>query len=183
MIENIAIFGISGVGKSTIIKEFITHAPSWRHLQAGQLIKSELKHIGHDKLRLEGNEAILKNQYLMIKAFWREVNIQKLTKIIFDGHSIIDTGIEILRIPADVIKALKPTKLLFIKVEPKIILDRRSKDTSRNRPLLSIQEIGVQQNIALEQFKFYTEEFKLPNFILEKNFAKIFSEICLNERY
>ena len=182
MIENIAVFGISGVGKSTIIKEFITHAPSWRHLQAGQLIKSELKNIGHDKLRLEDNEAILKNQYLMVDAFWKEINTQKLTKVIFDGHSIIDTGTEILRIPADVIEALKPTKMVFIKVESKIILDRRSKDTSRDRPLLSIHEIGAQQDIALEQFKFYVEEFKLSNFILEKDFAETFSEICLDER-
>jgi adenylate kinase len=167
MIENIAIFGVSGVGKSTLIEHFIANDSSWTHLQAGQLIRSELKNIDHDKLRLEGNEAILKNQYLMIDAFWREIENQKLTKVIFDGHSIIDTGTEILNIPEDVIKALKPTKLLFIKVEPSIILDKRSKDTNRDRPLLSEEVINKQQEQAIKQFSTYGEALFIEADVIE----------------
>jgi len=107
----IAVFGLSGVGKSTLINDFIKHSPEWTHLQAGQLIKDELKKVDHDKLRLEGNEAILKNQYLMIDAFWREIDMKQLSSIIFDGHSIIDTGTDILDIPVDIIRALRPNKL------------------------------------------------------------------------
>lgn len=167
MIKTIAIFGISGVGKSTLINYFIKNSPEWTHLQAGQLIKAELKNIDHDKLRLEGNEAILKNQYLMIDAFWREIDTKQLSKVIFDGHSIIDTGRDILDIPVDVIQALKPDKLVFIKVAPSTVLTRRTNDNSRDRPVLLEEQIEDQQNRALRQVEIYSAALSVPVEILE----------------
>lgn len=180
MIKNIAVFGVSGVGKSTLIKSFILNEPSWGHIQAGELIKSELKNTAHDKLRAVSSEVLIKNQFLIVDAFWREIDDKKLSKIIFDGHSIIDTGAETIKVPTDIIKALKPTKLVFIKADPKIILDRRLKDTSRDRPILSIQKINEQQDMALEQFKLYAKELKLPNLILKNEFITEFSKFCFN---
>lgn len=167
MTEIIAIFGISGVGKSILINRFIKHSPEWVHLQAGQLIKAELKNVAHDKLRLEGNEAILKNQYLMIDAFWREIDTKQLSKVIFDGHSIIDTGTDILDIPVDVIQALKPNKLVFINIAPGTILTRRANDNSRDRPALSEEQIEEQQNRALRQVEVYSAALSVPVEILE----------------
>lgn len=167
MTEIIAIFGLSGVGKSTLINHFIKNSPEWAHLQAGQLIKAELKNVDHDKLRLEGNEAILKNQYLMIDAFWKEIDTKQLSKVIFDGHSIIDSGGDILDIPVDVIQALKPKKLLFIKVSPSTIFTRRANDNSRNRPALSEEQIEEQQNRALRQVEVYGKSLSVPVEILE----------------
>ena len=162
MMEIIAVFGVSGVGKSTLINSFIELNPSWAHLQAGDLIRTELKNVDRDKLRLKGNEAILKNQYLMIDAFWKEVEAKNLSKIIFDGHSIIDTGDGVVEIPVEVIKAIKPTKILFIQVDGEIVLNRRSQDSSRDRPILSKEQIEVQQEYALKQADMYSKALSIP---------------------
>lgn len=165
--EIIAVFGISGVGKSTLINEFIGKNTNWMHLQAGALIKSELKNVDHDHLRLEGNEAIMKNQYLMIDAFRREIKENGHSKVIFDGHSIIDTGSELLKIPVEVIKALKISGIIFISVDEHIILDRRNKDQSRKRPVLKEKELISHQDIALEQAQFYSDELSLSFNVLK----------------
>lgn len=165
--DNIAVFGISGVGKSTLIEGFIGKNPDWAHLQAGTLIKSELKNVDHDHLRLKDNEVIIENQNLMIDAFWREIEAGEYSKIIFDGHSIIDTGSEILKIPLDVIKVLKFSKIIFINVDENIILDRRNKDQTRKRPILEEKELIVHQSIALEQAQYYSQELSLPFNVLK----------------
>ena len=132
-----------------------------------------------DDVQLEGNEAILKNQYLMIDAFWKEVETHNLTKVIFDGHSIIDTGTEILKIPEDVIKALKPTRLLFIKVDPEIILARRSEDTSRDRPLLSREVTAAQQEQAIKQLQVYEEALSIEADVIENPKINCLKELLL----
>lgn len=167
MTKVVAIFGLSGVGKSTLINNYISSNQNWHHLQAGQLIHSALKNVEHDKLRLAGEDTVLKNQYLMVGAFWDKVRSNNLDNIIFDGHSTIDMETDILDIPVDVIEQLFPYKLIFLKASPEIIMKRRSVDKSRDRPPLTKEEIEEQQDRALKQFYKYGESLSLSPHILE----------------
>lgn len=164
-----AVFGISGVGKTTLIKDFLQKSEGWSHIQAGSLIKSICQNTDRDKLRLSGKELILSNQKLMVTAFWQKIQFENLSKVIFDGHSIIDTGTELLAIPIEIIEALKPTKIVFVRNDPALILDRRLNDVSRDRPVITLDNINKHQDFALETANNYSAILDIPFEILRKS--------------
>ena len=167
--EVVAVFGISGVGKTTLIKSFLQKSEGWSHIQAGSLIKSIRQNTDRDKLRLSGKELILSNQKLMVAAFWQKIQFENLSKVIFDGHSIIDAGTELLAIPIEIIEALKPTKIVFVRNDPALILDRRLNDVSRDRPVITLNDINKHQDFALETANNYSATLNIPFKILSKS--------------
>lgn len=158
----VAVFGVSGVGKSTLIQNFIAEHKEWLHLQAGSLIKEALRSVDRDQLRLVGNDELMVNQRLMIGEFWKAVDAEPNQNIIFDGHSVIDTGGGLVKIPEDIIEALNPTALIFVESQPANIKARREADTSRKRPLLSSEAINTQQSSAYEQVLHYANMLNIP---------------------
>lgn len=172
----ITVFGLSGVGKSTLIRTFLSSAPQWTHLQAGSLIKEALASVDRDALRLVGNEQIMANQKLMIGKFWGKVKTAN-GPIIFDGHSVIDTGNELLKIPTEIIQQLSPQRIVFISASPLIIKERRDADTARKRPELSEETLGVQQEAAFSQAKIYADEIKIPLHRLESPDSEQFATV------
>jgi len=143
-----AVFGVSGVGKSWLISHF-GETTEIAHAQASQLLSEARAEITG---RMESQEelrqgAVLDNQALLIEAFSR-FRAATTKPIIFDGHSVIDTGEQLLEIPAEVIRALAPAGLAFIKDEPSAIVARRAADGVRIRPARSESEIRSQQERA-----------------------------------
>ena len=98
----------------------------------------------------------------MIGEFWKAVDAAPDQNIIFDGHSVIDTGDGLVKIPEDIIEALKPTALIFVESQPVNIKARREADTSRKRPLLSSEAINTQQSSAYEQVLHYANKLNIP---------------------
>lgn len=160
--RTIAIFGVSGVGKTTLIRQFIGDGREYAHLQAGTLIKRALKTIPRDQLRVATPDQIIKNQFLLIDEFWKEIEEYKYSTVIFDGHSIVDNNQEIIKIPTNVIKGLKPQEIIFVEDEPKYIHERRTGDQSRQRADISIAEIEKHQDLAKRQAESYAHEIGIP---------------------
>lgn len=158
----IAVFGISGVGKSTLIEGFIKDHPEYTHIQAGTLIKRALKDVPRDKLRLADPETIIKNQYLLIEEFWKDVQEHGHTHVIFDGHSVIDTGSTLIAVPSDIIEALKPCKIVVVNDDPQHIHSRRKNDTTRNRSDTTVDQIKEEQCKAMGQAKQYANVLEVP---------------------
>lgn len=158
----ITVFGISGVGKSTLIGGAIKDHPAYAHIQAGTLIKRALKDIPRDKLRLADPETIIKNQSLLIEEFWRDVQEYSYSCVIFDGHSIIDTGETLIEVPADIIAALKPCKIIFVYDDPQHIHSRRKSDETRKRSDASIEQIEEEQDRAMKQAERYATVLDVP---------------------
>jgi adenylate kinase len=171
----IAVFGISGVGKSTLIEGFIKDHPEYTHIQAGTLIRQALKNVPRDKLRIADTDTIIKNQYLLIDEFWKEVKEHSYSSIIFDGHSIIDTDTTVVEVPADIIKSLKPCKIIFIEDDPQQITNRRTQDTSRNRPDLSADNVKDHQEKARNQAVIYASQIGIPFFQIQSGQLSAFA--------
>ncbi len=142
--EVIALVGLSGIGKSTLLKD-ARRKITFQHLQASELIKEEKqrrlnKSIEHDLLR-EGD--IDENQALLITAFMRRASTEGV--VVLDGHTLIDTPHGLVEISPSVFSAIGISRFVVLVDDAEKIMLRRLSDTLRTRPLRSLQEIADHQ--------------------------------------
>ncbi|UTS88165.1 AAA family ATPase [Rhizobium anhuiense] len=140
----IAVVGVSGVGKSTFLKaagEFLT----FKHLTAGSLIgKAGAEKYEHDSLRLQD---IDENQELLVRGFARAKKTAG-SLIILDAHTVIHGAAGLEVIGPRVFAALKPDAIAHVEADPAEILANRMGDQTRERPLLSIEDLADQQALS-----------------------------------
>jgi adenylate kinase/GNAT superfamily N-acetyltransferase/rRNA-processing protein FCF1 len=145
----VALVGVSGVGKSTVLRA-VAETLVFQHLQASALIKDarnalEAGAVGHDDLR---QVDIGDNQALLVEGF-RAARDLAMGTVILDGHTVIDTPNGLVRIEPSVFGALGIQKIVLVVDGPDAILRRRAADTTRKRPVRSAAELDKHQNEAL----------------------------------
>lgn len=173
----IAVFGLSGVGKSWLIGRYAQHA-SVLHIQGSQLLreaKAELlgETVTSDELR---RGAVLDNQALLIQAFAR-VRETATKPIIFDGHCVVDDGTQLLEIPTEVIASLAVSHLVLVEGSPKLIIERRQNDPTRVRPLRTDDEIFHHQQRAKFMCNLYHQKLGLPLDVIAAGDEKAFADV------
>jgi adenylate kinase len=143
----LCVFGISGVGKTTLIAKALANIQDGLHLQASALIKQGLADPLKDSemLRRSSGDRILANQMVLIEMFDRACAVANARVTVFDGHLIIDTDKGLFEIPLYVIAALKPGLLVHVDADPAVIALRRSQDTARSRPARSAEVLDAHQ--------------------------------------
>ena len=143
----ICVFGLSGIGKTTLIKKALEAVPGTLHLEASALIKQGLAdaEMESEWLRRAGGERVLANQQILVEIFQREIGIRPGSVVAFDGHLVIDAEDRLVEIPRDVIAALGPQVLVHVEEIPEAIRWRRLADPSRRRPERSAEVLGGHQ--------------------------------------
>jgi len=150
--------GLSGVGKSYLIKQLTAKESHYVHFSAGELIRKRRSNIDHDELRLLPDDEILRNQYLLIDQFQQELSaVQDSVVVLFDAHMIIDTDSGFFEVPFDIFSRLSPDYFTYISENPETILSRRRADASRKRPTRTVDELDLQQKRSLELARSYSE--------------------------
>lgn len=137
--RTIAFVGISGVGKSTFLRSAAKKV-AFQHLTAGSLI-GKARESERDGLRLQN---IDENQRLLIAGFEMAKNSTD-NLIVIDGHVIIDAGNGLQEISANVFAALRVCAIVHLEAEAMQILTNRAGDKSRDRPILSVNELAAHQ--------------------------------------
>lgn len=160
--SRIAVLGLSGVGKSTLLRGLAQHV-AFTHLQAGELIKIEQAFRAElpqssEELRIG---PVLDNQALLVAGFLR-VAAQTELPIIFDGHSVIDGRDGLIEIPTEVFRALNLNAICFLHAAPSDIAIRRLRDLSRQRPCRHEQELDEHQQIAIAAARRIANELGCP---------------------
>lgn len=145
----IALVGISGVGKSTLLRTAAAFVP-FQHLQASALIKEAKELLSSDAVVTDDLRTadITHNQALLVKGFSNARNPAERL-IVLDGHTVIDTPAGLITIEPSVFSALGVTEFIFVADDPKSILSRRANDQSRNRPERSVLELAHHQEQAV----------------------------------
>lgn len=143
----IAVFGISGVGKTTIIRRWLDGHDDALHLQASTLIRQGLTDPAPDseKLRRSSAQGILTNQDILVEMFRRAVTASRAGLVVFDGHLVIDTDELFVEIPLAVVAALQPHTLVHIEHLPVAIAARRRADIGRERPVRDTSTLQCHQ--------------------------------------
>lgn len=145
----VALVGISGVGKSTLLRsaaEFV----SFQHLQASALIKEAKERqtsaaVATDELRTAD---ITDNQALLVKGF-TNARDPAAKLVVLDGHTVIDTPTGLITIEPDVFAALGVTQFVFVADDPQAIFARRANDQIRRRPQRTPVELTHHQEQAM----------------------------------
>jgi adenylate kinase len=160
----VCVFGISGVGKSTIIRHAMMGSTTWRHFQASKLIKIGLEDelLSSETLRRASGDQILGNQLLLVESFWRAVGASRCDIAILDGHLVVDADDGLVKIPVGVIERLKPSKLVHIEDRPEEIHYRREADVGRVRPIRTPEILAIHQAMSAQLCGQYARELEVP---------------------
>tara|TARA_R100000322_G_scaffold133295_1_gene89313 strand:+ start:1108 stop:1644 length:537 start_codon:yes stop_codon:yes gene_type:complete len=169
----IAFVGISGVGKSTFLKSALGTTP-FLHLEASKLIKEELALVQQQVQTSEDlrTGAVLDNQKFLVQAFHRNASGHE-GLVVLDGHTVVDTGSGLQRIPASVFAEMSVRSILFLQDDPEVIRSRRAADTTRVRPKRSAQEIKMHQQEAMLAAADIALELGIPLQVVTHGVAKV----------
>ena len=147
------VVGIPGVGKTTVITKtrdiLLQSGFNTTVVVFGSVMLSEAKKMGIGdrdqirKLSLSGQQNLQNLAADYICSVKEEL-------VIVDTHLFIRTSSGFFPgIPQNVLQKLKPRNLILITATPEEILARRAKDESRNRDMVSIEEIKKELGLAI----------------------------------
>jgi adenylate kinase len=147
------VVGIPGVGKTTVITKtkdiLLQSGYNTAVIVFGSVMLSEAKKMGigdRDQIR----KLSLSGQQNLQNLAADYICSVKEDLVIVDTHLFIRTSSGFFPgIPQNVIQKLKPRNLILITATPEEILARRAKDESRNRDMVSIEEITKELGLAI----------------------------------
>ena len=160
----IAVFGLSGVGKSATVRRVVSESRGLAAtVNAGQLIR---RRHGDDHtpetLRLLPAEEIRRNQELLVEELARARSTGGAPVLLLDGHCLIDNGEQLVPIPIEVIERLDLAALVFVQEGAAEIRARRLADSKRARPNLPSADLARHQQCALAVCHGYASRLGLP---------------------
>jgi adenylate kinase len=156
----VCVFGISGVGKTTRIGQFVWEHRDWRALSAGEVL-AQLSGQNREALRTSDRAAIEGNQTSLAEEIRRRCLAEPHVNWLLDAHSVIDNGRELVPVPVVTISRIAPHRLVFLFDEAAEIHQRRAMDDQRERPLPGVRRMAEEQSLAWQTCVGYARELKL----------------------
>jgi adenylate kinase len=166
----VTVFGISGVGKTRLIRNFIEGRENFRHVSAGSLLRRAVSlgsDVGLEALRTADMSDIIRNQHLLAREFVLDKTAHPGSTILFDGHSIIYNDHVLVPVPDDVIAAIGPWRMIFVSASPERVLEHRANDASRVRPERTLDELDQEQSAALAACERFRDVLQVPLITLQ----------------
>lgn len=175
----IALVGLSGVGKSTLLKK-LSDQIEFEHLQASALIKSELKRTQAEIKNSEGlrQGQVIDNQTALVNGFLRATKGMS-GLFVLDGHTLIDAGEKLIEIPADVFRQIGVEHMVFLQDDPQKIAERREADRNRKRPKRTVETLVNHQAQAITVAARITLELDIPLSVISSSQHEML-RMCLN---
>lgn len=155
------VFGVSGVGKTTLISQFVREHSSWHALSASNLL-SGVTNQRAERLRLLDRAEIEANQLLLVEAIQRRRRLSgEAANWLLDAHSVINNDRELVQVPTEIVARLGPSLLIFTYANASQILTQRASDPRRGRAPASIEQIESEQELALLVCRQYSQELQI----------------------
>jgi len=181
--KNVSLFGVTGVGKTTLTKGFIARHAGWIRVSGGDMIMKTLGQLPEeerDKLRDVDGRSSRRNQRLILQNF-RQTWAETTENILFDGQCAVRAADGALRpIPAIVTVGMGVTKVIYLEVPPGEILLRREKDKQRpDREVETLDELIARMVVSQEICRRYAEKAGVPFVHLSSPTEDEFAEAVL----
>lgn len=145
----IALMGISGTGKSTLL-DSLPLQQAYHVVSASELIKQQINRqssieVSSEQMRISATRDM---QELLMEAVKLEKQYTTLP-IILDCHALIDKGDHIDTVPVYVFEKIGISQIIHLVVSPRDIWSRRKDDKTRTRPEISVEELADHQNKSI----------------------------------
>jgi adenylate kinase len=168
------VFGIPGVGKTTVLNE-VGKIADVKMINFGDVMFEEAKSRGlvgdRDKMRKLSKDV---QSDLQQKAAEKIHNEAGLGNIIVDTHASVKTHEGYLPgLPEPVLRALNPDALVLVECDSKEILGRRNKDQSRQRDAEALSEIDEHQSIDRAYSAVYSDLTNCTLLIVKNEEGKV----------
>jgi adenylate kinase len=162
----IGVFGVSGVGKTTLIERVLEQERAWVRISAGSLIEQHLPNVTRDSLRTLTTEQIISNQEAIIRGLAEQRKTTDAPLALFDGHLLVDTGRSSLEVPLDVVRRLELEGMVFVHDVPHHIARRRTSDPKRTCAGRFENEIAEEQVRSRAIAESYASQLRVPIAVL-----------------
>jgi len=143
----LGVFGISGVGKTTLIRQYLSIRPNILSISAGRILQDRSGRSGED-LRRGAANSVQDTQAGLIEGFAEFRAANQGYGVIFDGHTVIDSDSGIVDVPLDIIIGLNLSAFVYIRDASESIARRRAADTARQRPERTSEILALHQDRA-----------------------------------
>ena len=155
----VCVFGVSGVGKSTLISRYLAIRPDWIGLAASELLETRYSS-ADSPTSLE--QDFVDQQIRLVERI--KVVRQRSLKahFIVDGHCALDVGGTLRVIPLVVIERLMPTLIVVVEDEVNAIGSRRTIDLTKERPLRNVRALTDLQQITVQLSQDYGRALRIP---------------------
>ena len=157
----VLVFGVSGVGKTSLIAQVLprlTDALTW---QAGEIIGEARQTSDPEYLRTLPSDKLEESQELLVKGFHARAGQRNGRLVLLDAHAVIDTEHGLFDIAASIIARLEPIGLIHIEDDPAQILERRRLHAGRPRPSRTVEQLALYQDRSLGRCEHLARELAL----------------------
>lgn len=145
------IVGIPGVGKTTVITraaEMLNHKRKTTVVVFGTVMFEEAKKMGL-KSRDEMRKMPVEDQRHLQEMAAQRIADMRDDIVLVDTHLFINTGEGYYPgLPMRLLNIMKPTNLVMVAADPKEIAERRKTDQTRQRDILSAENIQKELDIS-----------------------------------
>lgn len=149
--KKVIIVGIPGVGKTTLVSKIVeilrTKQKSISVHSFGTVMLEEAKKNGI-KDRDELRKLSMEKQTNLQKMAAQKIALLQDELVIIDTHAFISTNAGFYPgLPNHVLQIIKPANFISVSARPEEIYNRRMKDSTRNRDLVSIESIKKELSV------------------------------------
>src|SRR5262245_54190385 len=121
----IAVCGLSGVGKTYLIDEFLAENPDAARLSAGALVAEARQINDPEFLRNLPISELDRSQDLLVAGMPLALARVSAKLVLLDAHTVIDNGDSLYIVTDAVFAALSPNGIIHVEARPETIARRR----------------------------------------------------------
>jgi adenylate kinase len=159
----IFVCGISGVGKSYLLRRYAELGNDRVVISAGGLIAHARAARDRDTLRTLSATDLHESQQMLVEGFRGLLPTITAPVLIIDGHALIDNNQnDPYLVPNEVFHALSPNGFVHIESPPDTIAERRRLDVVRQRPDRSIAELTRHQELSAARILDVARHLRVP---------------------
>lgn len=141
----IVVFGVSGVGKTTACRSFVTRNPEFAYITASEVLRRATG-LPVEQLRRSSKEEVLANQKILTERLPDEITKHGAQFVLLDAQNIIDNGRDLIEVPVSILEDLSPRGVIVLEADPNDVYARRNGD-GRFRPSRTPEELSEQMNL------------------------------------
>jgi adenylate kinase len=142
--QTVIVCGVSGVGKTHLIRSVIEGLPDAVTWSASEIIGEARQNTDPEYLRSLPEDELARSQEMLVLGFSRRLQIIGSRLVLLDAHCVLDTDAGMFEISTEVMRRLSPQGFIHLEDQVERILERRTRDTKK-RPARTADRLHIYQ--------------------------------------